>query len=279
MRNASIALAVLFIAPWLSLVKAADPLRLVVVVSIDQFPYEYLERMRPGFRPEGIFLKMCDDGANFTNCRHGHAFTKTAPGHSVQLTGAFPHHNGIINNDWFDPNATKSKQPGRMNCVDDPDQQIVGAATDDIGRSPKNLLVDTLGDVLKLNRPGSRVFGLSMKDRAAILMSGHLADGAYWLEGGKWVTSTYYRNDLPPYLRLLNEQKTAEKFLGQTWTLLYPLEQYTHFYADDAPFEGTLAGSGRKFPHILPDRQVISHGSDHLSFWERLYVVSRTNAH
>jgi hypothetical protein len=141
-----------------------------------------------------------------------------------------------------------------MYCVDDPDQQIVGAATDDIGRSPKNLLVDTLGDVLKLNRPGSRVFGLSMKDRAAILMSGHLADAAYWLEGGKWVTSTYYRNDLPPYLRVLNEQNTDEKFLGQTWTLLYPLEQYTHYYADDAPFEGTLAGSGSKFPHILPDK-------------------------
>ena len=94
--------------------------------SIDQFSFEYLERMRPGFRPDGIFLKMCDDGANFTNCRHGHAFTKTAPGHSVQLTGAFPHRNGIINNDWFDPTATKGEKPGRMYCVDDPDQQIVG---------------------------------------------------------------------------------------------------------------------------------------------------------
>ena len=69
---------------------AAEPPRLVVVVSIDQFPYEYLERMRPGFRPEGIFLRMCDDGANFTNCQHGHAFTITAPGHSVQLTGGLP---------------------------------------------------------------------------------------------------------------------------------------------------------------------------------------------
>ena len=210
--------------------------------------------MRRGFRPEGMFLRMCDDGADFTNCHHGHAFTKTAPGHSVQLTGAFPHTNGIINNDWFDPTVTWGKKPGEMYCVADPAVQIVGGVTEDVGRSPKNLLVDTLGDVLKLTRPGSRVFGLSLKDRAAILMSGHAADGAYWLEGGKWVTSTYYRRDLPPYMRLLNEQNADQAFLGKTWTLLYPLEQYTLHYPDDAAFEGQLPGSGRGFPHQLPDK-------------------------
>jgi predicted AlkP superfamily pyrophosphatase or phosphodiesterase len=239
---------------WLDAPRAADVPRLVVVVSIDQFPYEYLERMRSGFRPEGIFLWMCETGADFTNCHHGHAFTKTAPGHSVQLTGAFPHTNGIINNDWFDPAVTWGKKPGEMYCVADPAVQIVGGVTEDVGRSPKNLLVDTLGDVLKLTRPGSRVFGLSLKDRAAILMSGHAADGAYWLEGGKWVTSTYYRRDLPPYMRLLNEQNADQAFLGKTWTLLYPLDQYTLHYPDDASFEGKLPGSGRSFPHQLPDK-------------------------
>ena len=177
MRILAVIVSLLILA-WPSIAQAAATPRLVVVVSIDQFPYEYLERMRSGFRPEGIFLRMCDDGANFTNCNHGHAFTKTAPGHSVQLTGAFPNHNGIINNEWFDPAASRGEKPERMYCVDDPDVEIVGVATRDIGRSPKNLLVDTLGDVLKLNRPGTRVFGLSLKDRAAILMSGHAADGA-----------------------------------------------------------------------------------------------------
>src|SRR6185437_16359958 len=110
MRRAAIALTALLVLGYLHAAQAAEPPRLIVVVSIDQFPYEYLERMRPGFRPEGIFLRMCDDGANFINCRHGHAFTKTAPGHSVQLTGAFPHHNGIINNEWFDPAATKGEK-------------------------------------------------------------------------------------------------------------------------------------------------------------------------
>jgi predicted AlkP superfamily pyrophosphatase or phosphodiesterase len=228
--------------------------RLVVVVSIDQFPYEYLERMRPGFRPDGIFLRMCDAGANFTNCHHGHAFTKTAPGHSVLLTGSFPRRNGIINNEWFDPAVTGGDKPGQMYCVDDPLVRIVGTTARDVGRSPKNLLVETLGDKLKLARPGARVFGISLKDRAAILMAGHAADGVYWFEGGNWVTSTYYRPDLPPYLRLFNEQNADQAYLGRTWSLLYPADQYTHFYPDDAEFEGQLPGSGRKFPHRLPDK-------------------------
>jgi predicted AlkP superfamily pyrophosphatase or phosphodiesterase len=234
-------------------VASAAP-RLAVVISIDQFPYEYLERMRSGFRPEGIFLRLCDAGANFINCHHGHAFTKTAPGHSVQLTGAFPYRNGIINNDWFDPAVTWGDKPGQMYCVDDPNVDTVGTTSKDVGRSPRNLLVATVGDVLKLNRPNSRVFGLALKDRAAILMTGHGADAAFWLEGGKWVTSTYYRRDLPPYLRLLNEQNADQAFLGKTWSLLYPGDQYVHFYPDDAPFEGELPGSGRKFPHAMPDK-------------------------
>ncbi len=225
-------------------VAAAETLPLVVVVSIDQFPFEYLERMRSGFRSEGIFLRMWLAGANFTNCHHGHAFTKTAPGHSVMLTGAFPSRNGIINNEWFDPAVTWGDKRGQMYCVDDPDVQMVGVTAQNIGRSPKNLLVETLGDKLKLTRPGSRVFGISLKDRAAILMAGHAADGVYWFEGGNWVTSTYYRTDLPPYLRLLNEQNADQAYLGRTWSLLYPSDQYTQFYPDDAEFEGKLPGSG-----------------------------------
>jgi predicted AlkP superfamily pyrophosphatase or phosphodiesterase len=230
---------------------AAEPPKLIVMLSIDQFPYEYLQRMRPGFSPSGAFLRLCDDGANFTNCHHGHALTKTGPGHSVFLSGTFPDRNGIIDNDWFDPEAKGSK-PGRMYCVDDPDVQIVGAAGKDGGKSPKNLLVSTLGDVLKLARPESRVFAIALKDRAGILMAGHAADGVYWLDGGQWVTSTYYRNDLPGYLRSMNESRAGEQYAGQTWSLLHPADRYTLYYPDDAKFEGSLPGSGRAFPHTMP---------------------------
>ncbi|HWA99775.1 MAG TPA: alkaline phosphatase family protein [Pirellulales bacterium] len=240
--------ALLFVPCW----AAADVPKLVVMISIDQFPYEYLERLRPGFSPEGAFLRLCDQGANFTNCHHGHAFTKTGPGHSVFLTGTFPTRNGIIENDWYDPQA-KGGKPGRMYCVDDADVQIVGGPGKDIGKSPKNLLVTTLGDTLKLVRPESRVFAVALKDRAGILMAGHAADGVYWLDAGNWVTSTYYRSDLPPYLRSLNESRAIGAYAGQTWDLLYPKDRYTLYYPDDAEFEGKLPGSGRAFPHTMPE--------------------------
>src|SRR5581483_11117491 len=91
-------LAVVTCSSW----ALAERPRLVVVVSIDQLPYEYLERLRSGFSAEGMFLKLCDEGANFINCHHGQAYTKTGPGHSVCLTGTFPCDTGIVENDWYD---------------------------------------------------------------------------------------------------------------------------------------------------------------------------------
>ncbi len=229
---------------------AAKP-KLVVMISIDQFPYEYLERMRSGFSPNGAFLRLCDDGANYINCHHGQAVTKTGPGHSVFMTGTFPSGTGIVDNDWFDPDS-KGPKKDRMYCVDDADCQIVGGPHTELGKSPKNLLASTLGDVLKLADPKARVFAIALKDRAGILMAGHSADGVYWLENGLWVTSTYYRNDLPPYLRQLNESKAVDAYSEETWSLMYSPERYTMYYPDNAAFEGSLPGSGRAFPHTMP---------------------------
>ena len=168
----------------LGLARAAETPRLVVVVSIDQFPYEYLERIDRAFDRQGIFLRMCDDGELHKlpswPCLHK---DRSGAQRAVDrcLSAYQRHHQQRV----VDPAVTKGKKPGQMYCVDDPAVEIVGGGTEDVGRSPKNLLVDTLGDVLKFTRPGSRVFGLSLKDRAAILMSGHLADGV--LVGGRQV--------------------------------------------------------------------------------------------
>ena len=95
--------------------------RLVVVVSVDQFAYEYLERFRAGFDPHGIFNRCRRDGAWFTNCHHRHGITTTGPGHSVQLTGAYPELSGIVENDWLDRATGKE-----VYCVADPQAKIVG---------------------------------------------------------------------------------------------------------------------------------------------------------
>jgi len=230
-------------------VAAAEPPRLVVVVSVDQLPYEYLLRMRRGFAKDGLFETVRRDGAFFTACRHAQAFTITGPGHSVLLTGAYPSTTGIVDNDWFDVDADAT-----MYCVQDDSVSLVGAPGSK-SMSPRNLLVGTLGDQIKLATNGrGRVFGIALKDRAAILMAGHLADAAYWYDpnSGNWVTSTYYRKSLPDYLRGYNESGRAKRFGGGNWELLLKPEMYELYYPDDSPWESGVATLGRSFPHPLP---------------------------
>src|SRR5688572_289636 len=181
---------------------AADRPKLIVVVSVDQLCQDYLVRFRDNFAEGGAFRRVFDEGSHYTQCHHRHAFTVTAPGHAVQLTGAYPATSGIIGNEWFDRYTGKT-----VHCVADASVQVIGtSSTKPV--SPKNMLVETVGDVLKLQMSGrSKVFGIAVKERAAMLMSGHNADAAYWLENNVWVTSSYYRPDLPGYLRVLNEGK------------------------------------------------------------------------
>ncbi|MEO6625714.1 MAG: alkaline phosphatase family protein, partial [Burkholderiaceae bacterium] len=252
---------------------AAERPRLVVVVSVDQLCYEYLVRFRGGFAADGLFLRVEKEGASFVNCHHRHAFTVTAPGHAVQLSGAYPDTNAVIGNSWFDRVSGKT-----IYCVADPEEDLVGPpppvktteATptpetkpadakekekeeeDPTGISPRNLAVDTVGDVLKLATGGkAKVFGVAFKDRAAVLMTGHRADAAYWFHGksGRWVTSTYYAKELPGYMRAINEGNSISQYAGQEWKLLLNSAAYQHYYPDDYPEERDPEGLGKAFPH------------------------------
>ena len=226
--------------------------RLVVIVSVDQLCYEYLERFRAGFRAEDFFRQVEERGAWFSQAHHRHAFTVTAPGHAVLMTGAYPHRNGILGNDWF------NRQTGKMGyCVEDIGFPIVGTpagAAELKGVSPKSLTAETLGDVLKRVTDGkAKVFGVTLKDRAAVLMTGAKADGAYWFDSksGCWVTSRYYRESLPVYVRELNEAGVAERYAGRAWELSRDAASYRLNYPDDSPFEGDYEKLGRVFPHTL----------------------------
>ena len=227
-----------------------DTPKLVVVVSVDQFAYEYLERFRAGFDDKGIFRRIERDGAWYTNCHHRHGVTTTAPGHSVQLTGAYPSTNGIVDNGWLDRATGK-----QVYCVADPTARLIGPVAGDQPVSPRNLLADTLGDRLKIVTAGrSKVFGLAIKDRASILMAGHAADGAFWVsESGRWITTNYYRDQLPTYLRSWNDSDAPLRFGGKTWELLYERSRYRHAAGDDTFGERPLHGMTASFPHKIPD--------------------------
>jgi arylsulfatase A-like enzyme len=180
--------------------------KLVVVIVIDQFRGDYLERYKDEFR-EGGFRMLLDHGAYFSNCNYDYANTRTAPGHSTLFTGAYSNGHGIVSNEWWD-----QKKHKMVTSVEDENTKLVGVAGSQAGASPHNLLADTLGDELKLATQGkSRVFGISLKDRAAILPAGFAGDAAYWIEpkSGAWITSTYYRDDLPKWAQDFNSTQTA----------------------------------------------------------------------
>ena len=202
--------------------------KLVVVIVIDQFRGDYLERYRHQFG-EGGFRLFLDHGANFTDCNYDYANTRTAPGHATLFTGAYSNGHGIVANEWWDPQKRKM-----VTSVEDDDAKLVGIAPDQskgdqnkgdqtkakVGASPHNLLADTLGDELKLATQGvSRVFSLSLKDRAAVLPGGFAADGAYWIDpkSGAWITSTYYRPGLPQWAQEFNAGNQAAKYWDRDW--------------------------------------------------------------
>jgi hypothetical protein len=192
--------------------------KLVVVIVIDQFRGDYLERYRDQFGDAG-FRFLLEHGAYFPNCNYDYANTRTAPGHSTLFTGAYTNGHGIVSNEWWD-----QKKKRMVTSVEDDDTKLVGVPEASVsqsktGASPHNLLADTLGDELKLATEGkSRVVAISLKDRASVLPGGFSADAAYWIEpkSGAWITSTYYREQLPPWVQNFNSNQPA-KYWNREW--------------------------------------------------------------
>jgi predicted AlkP superfamily pyrophosphatase or phosphodiesterase len=186
--------------------------RLVLLVAIDQFRYDYLTRFRESYT--GGLRRLLDRGAVFTNAYLEHYPTVTAVGHSTMLTGATPALSGIIGNDWFDREAGK-----QVTSVSDDDTKLLGAPGT-AGMSPRRLLVSTLGDEMKrgLSRD-TKVIGLSLKDRSAVLPAGRAANAAYWYDDdtGAFVSSTYYFPELPAWVTAFNGEQHAQAFAGKMW--------------------------------------------------------------
>jgi len=193
--------------------------KLIVIVVIDQFRGDYLNRDSAKFKDRGFRLFM-DEGAWFTDCYYDYANTKTAPGHATLGTGAYSDGHGIEGNEFWDASRSNehkvsSVEDERYQLVDLPASSIPanrpGAAADAakfvIGASPRNLRATTLGDELRLATQGrARVYGISLKDRAAILPAGQAANGAFWIDtaSGQFTTSTYYMEHLPEWARAFN---------------------------------------------------------------------------
>lgn len=226
-----------------------DRPKLVVGIVVDQMRQEYLYRFESKFSSGG-FKRLMNEGFMLRNAHYNYAPTVTGPGHASVYTGTTPAMHGIIANEWYDK-ALKMA----VNCVSDPNQKGVGTAEGKGAISPWRMLTSTVTDELELfTQRKSKVIGVSVKDRGAVLPAGHMADAAYWYDSqsGTFVTSTFYMSQLPEWLTKFNNLKLPDQYLSKVWNTFYPIDQYNASGPDESPYEGKLGGKEKAtFPYDL----------------------------
>lgn len=227
--------------------------KLVVGIVVDQMRYDYLYRFQADYGPGG-FRRLLREGFSCENTHYNYVPTYTAPGHAAIYTGTYPALNGIIANEWYDP------EWGRRRYVT-ADTTVYGVgATGRVGQhSPRVLLTTTVTDELRLsNNFQSRVVGVCLKDRGGILPAGHLANACYWFDDktGNWITSTYYPDSLglPQWVQDFNARRLPETYLAKTWDKLPGIAYDESFSGWNAGHfdDGHYANIPGGFPHDLP---------------------------
>jgi predicted AlkP superfamily pyrophosphatase or phosphodiesterase len=215
--------------------------KLVVGFVVDQMRWDYLYRYYDRYQTGG-FKRLLNEGFTCENTNIDYIPTVTAAGHTCIYTGSVPAIHGIAGNDFIIQATGKS-----MYCAEDTTVRSVGSTSKAGQMSPRNLLVTTVTDELKLaTNFRSKVIGIALKDRGGILPAGHSANAAYWFDdaSGNWISSTYYMTDLPAWVKSFNDQKIPEKYLKQDWNPLYPINTYLQSAPDNSSkYEGKFTGT------------------------------------
>ncbi len=223
--------------------------KIIVGIVVDQMRYDYLYRYQIHYGVGG-FNRLLEGGFSCENTHFNYVPTYTGPGHAAIYTGTTPSLNGIIGNDWWDPELRAKRY-----CTADKRYRVVGGTaktTPETGQqSPAALLSSTITDELRLsNNFRSKVVGVCLKDRGGILPAGHIPNACYWFDdaSGNWVTSSYYPDSLglPQWVRDYNARRWPDTFLNKTWELGHaPTESFANW-----DFVGNYSGGIKgRFPH------------------------------
>ena len=223
--------------------------KLVFMIVVDQFRYDFLERFEDLFGAGG-FRRLMNEGAFFTNANYDYVPTYTAPGHAAIFTGSVPAQNGIVGNNWYDRRAGKVRL-----MVSDTDAHTVtnnGVEADAGAPSPRVLVGTTIGDQIRLSTNfQSKVIALSLKDRSAVLPGGQRPNGAFWFnnKSGTFVSSDYYFKVLPPWVKEFNSTKRPDTFFGAKWEQTLASDAYKRAQVDNLAVQSSPLG--KKFPYVV----------------------------
>ena len=221
--------------------------KLVVGMVLDQMRWDYLYRYFDRYADKGGFKRLLKEGNSCENTLIPYTPSVTACGHSVVYTGSAPSITGITGNAWWDRDNNRT-----MYCTEDKNMSTVGSSSPQGKMSPKNMLVTTVADELRLaTNFKSKVVGVAIKDRGAILPAGHSANAAYWYDNsvGKWISSTYYMQTLPAWAVDFNNKNLTDSYYEKGWSLLYDSSTYLQSTADNKPYEAKPFGNN--FPYDL----------------------------
>ena len=223
--------------------------KLVLVIVVDQFRYDYLERFGDLFGGGG-FKRLINEGALFTNANYDYVPTFTACGHAAIFTGSVPAQNGIVGNAWFDRESGKV----RVMVTDDAVHLVTttGSAAKGGAASPRYLLGTTIGDQMRLsNNFQSKVITASLKDRSAVLPGGQRPNGAFWFNdaNGEFVSSDYYSKELPAWVRKFDADDRPDKYFGARWERTLPADAYKRAQSENLPLQRSVLGS--HFPYVV----------------------------
>jgi len=242
-------LAIFCLAVIISCDRSEEKPTLVVGIVVDQMRMEYLHRFYDDFSENG-FKRLIKDGYLFKNAHYNFIPTQTGPGHASIFTGTTPSKHGIIGNEWYVESLGRN-----VNCVEDTTEIGVGGTLEVGNVSTRNLKTTTITDELRLfYNFRSKVVSISFKDRSAALPSGHNPTGAYWYDSntGNMMTSSYFMDELPSWVRNFNELKRADILTNQPWDYFINKENYTESIADSNRFEiEGWRGLGTTFPYDL----------------------------
>lgn len=222
--------------------------KLVVAIVIDQMRYDFLENLSHRYSDNG-FNRLVNDGFNCKNNFYNYVPTVTGPGHSSISTGSTPKTHGIVGNNWYDRERRHS-----IYCTDDSNYNNVGGDDYSGNKSPNNLLVETFADINKMSNNKSKTISIAIKDRGSILMGGKKADAAYWYYGkerAQWITSTFYMNQIPDWVKEFNKEDNLEKYL-EDWNTLKDISTYENHEIDNNSFEKLFKGKDNSaFPYDI----------------------------
>ena len=221
--------------------------KLVIGLVVDQMRWDYLYKFKKLYG-KGGFNRLLNQGFSCDNTMITHLPTYTAVGHTGIYTGSVPAIHGIVGNNWIDRASGKN-----VYCTDDSTVTGVGSNNEAGKMSPRNMMTTTIADQLRLSDNfKSKVIGISLKDRGAILPAGHSANAAYWFDDkeGKWITSTYYMESLPSWVNNFNDKKMPDSLMAKGWNVIMPIKDYDLSAEDKESYEGKIPGINQNaFPY------------------------------